>query len=164
MGGRHFTWDNVDTHWMWPIIHSAEARMEALATQHRRAEGPLLDVLSQAARELLLLQSSDWPFQVTAGQGAEYAIERFRQHADRFDQLASIAERGVADDASRRLAADLWERDKVFADVDYRDWSPRSGASATGPARPPLGTAETSGSGFASGAPSAEPRWTASGS
>src|SRR5262249_22367796 len=20
-GGTHFTWDNVDTHWVWPIIH-----------------------------------------------------------------------------------------------------------------------------------------------
>jgi hypothetical protein len=101
---------------------------------------------------------------VTAGQGAEYAIERFRQHADRFDQLASIAERGVADEGARRLAADLWERDKVFADVNYRDWSPRSGVSATGPDRPLVGSAETSGSDFSSGAPSAEPQWTASGS
>lgn len=164
MGGKHFTWDNVDTHWMWQAIHAAEARMEGLATQHRRAEGPLLDVLSQAARELLLLQSSDWPFRVTASQGAEYATERFRQHAERFDQLASIAERGVADEEARRLAADLWERDKVFADVDYRDWSPRSGVTATGPARPPTSSAETSGSGFSSGAPSSEPQWTASGS
>jgi 1,4-alpha-glucan branching enzyme len=164
MGGKHFTWDNVDTHWMWPIIHAAEARMEALVTQHQRAEGPLLDVLSQAARELLLLQSSDWPFQITAGHGAEYAVERFREHADRFDRLASIAESGVVDEDARRLVADLWERDKVFADVDYRDWAPRGGVSATGPARPRPTSSETSGSGYSSGAPSAAPDWAASGS
>jgi 1,4-alpha-glucan branching enzyme len=149
---------------MWPVVRAAEARMEALATQHRRAEGPLLDVLSQAARELLLLQSSDWPFRVTASQGAEYAIERFRQHADRFEQLAAIAERGVADEDARRLAADLWERDKVFADIDYRDWAPRGGVITSGPAQVRVSSSETSGSGYSSGAPNSEPQWTASGS
>ena len=83
-------------------------------------------MLSQAARELLLLQSSDWPFLITTGQAAEYASERFREHAERFDRLATLAERGPLDEAARRLAADLWERDKVFADVDYRDWRPRA--------------------------------------
>jgi 1,4-alpha-glucan branching enzyme len=160
MGGKHFTWDNVDTHWMWPIVHAAEARMEALATRYQRAEGPLLEVLSQAARELLLLQSSDWPFQVTAGHSAEYAMERFREHADRFERLATIAESGVVDEAGRRLAADLWERDKVFADVDYRDWLPRSSPSIASPVRPRFLSSETDGSGYGSGAPD----WAASGS
>jgi 1,4-alpha-glucan branching enzyme len=160
MGGKHFTWDNVDTHWMWPIIHAAEARMEALARRYQRAEGPLLDVLSQAARELLLLQSSDWPFLITAGQGAEYAVERFREHAERFERLASIAESGVVNEDARRLVADLWERDKVFADVDYRDWAPRAGVRAAVPPQLRPVSPETSGSGYGSGAPD----WAASGS
>jgi 1,4-alpha-glucan branching enzyme len=166
MGGKHFTWDNVDTHWMWPIVHAAEARMERLAADHRRAEGPLHDVLSQAARELLLLQSSDWPFLITTGQAAEYAIERFREHAERFDRLATVAERGPLDESARRLAADLWERDKVFADVDYRDWAPRAGVSATGPARPAMTNPETNGSGTSGSgaAPDPMPEWMPSGS
>jgi 1,4-alpha-glucan branching enzyme len=166
MGGKHFTWDNVDTHWVWPIIHAAEARMERLATQHRDADGPLLDVLSQAARELLLLQSSDWPFMITAGHAAEYAMERLREHSERFDRLATIAEGGPSmanDEAARRMAADLWERDKVFADVDYRDWAPRA-MPTPAPLRPPTMSSETSGSGYSSGAASAEPEWMPSGS
>ena len=162
MGGKHFTWDNVDTHWMWPVIHAAEARMERLAAQYPRAGGPMLDVLSQAAREVLLLQSSDWPFMVTTGQAPEYAMERLREHAERFDRLATAAESGIVDEPARRLASDLWERDKVFADVEYRDWAPRPGA--TGPVRVRMSHPETSGSGFSSGAPSAEPEWTTSGS
>jgi 1,4-alpha-glucan branching enzyme len=166
MGGKHFTWDNVDTYWMWPIVHAAEARMERLAADHRRAEGPMHDVLSQAARELLLLQSSDWPFLITTGQAAEYAIERFREHAERFDRLATVAERGPLDERARRLAADLWERDKVFADVDYRDWAPRAGVSATGPARPAMTNPETNGSGTSGSgaAPDPMPEWMPSGS
>ncbi|MFN8523927.1 MAG: 1,4-alpha-glucan branching protein domain-containing protein [Chloroflexota bacterium] len=124
MGGNHFTWDNADTRWMWPIIHGAESRMERLATRYPAASGPTRDVLSQAARELLLLQSSDWPFLITTGQAGEYAIQRFREHTDRFNLLAEIAERGQADEADRATALELYERDKLFADIDYRAWAP----------------------------------------
>jgi len=131
MGGNHFTWDNVETHWIWPVVHEAEERMERLASQHPQAAGTMHFVLSQAARELLLLQASDWPFLITTGQGAEYAIQRFRDHAVRFDQLATIGESGFADDEARRVVTQIWERDMVFPDVDYRDWSPRGGAPAS---------------------------------
>jgi 1,4-alpha-glucan branching enzyme len=165
MGGQHFTWDNVDTHWMLPVVHAAEARMERLATQFRHAEGPLHDVLAQAARELLLLQASDWPSLVTTGQAAEYAGERFREHAERFDRLAAIAETGALNEAGRQLTADLWERDKVFADVDYRDWAPRPHGAVSSPERPytrPTISPQRAGSGGA--LPYREPEWTASGS
>jgi 1,4-alpha-glucan branching enzyme len=164
MGGKHFTWDNVDTHWMWPIIHAAEARMEQLAAEHGRADGPLLDVLSQAARELLLLQASDWQSLITTGQAPEYAIERFREHAERFDRLASIVEGGSIVEAGRRLAAELRERDKLFADVDFQDWAPRSRPGpSTRPVRP-IPKPEVSGSGSGEAAPTAVPGWTPSGS
>ena len=150
-------------------------RMETLAARFPHAEGDLHDVLSQAARELLLLQASDWPALITMGQGAEYAHERFRDHADRFDRLAATAERGVVDATGKRLAAELWERDRVFADVDYRDWAPRSFGSVaslmgtTGPSGHDGQKPETSGSPpgpseYASGSPSAVPEWSASGS
>jgi 1,4-alpha-glucan branching enzyme len=169
MGGQHFTWDNVDTHWMWPIIHAAEARMERLAAEHRRAEGPLVDVLSQAARELLLLQASDWPFLVTTGQAPEYAVQRFREHAERFERLAAIAERGRLDETARLLSAELWERDNIFADVDYRDWSPRAGGRVTRPARRVAEGPESAGSGTNSSdaadrTAAPVPEWTPSGS
>jgi 1,4-alpha-glucan branching enzyme len=127
MGGTHFTWDNQDTHWIWPQIHEAEARMERLVARHPAADGAALDVLNQAARELLLLQSSDWPFLITTGQAAEYATERFEQHRERFDRLATLAEDGPPDEEARRLAAELYERDKLFPDLDYRRWAARRG-------------------------------------
>ncbi|HYU19935.1 MAG TPA: 1,4-alpha-glucan branching protein domain-containing protein [Chloroflexota bacterium] len=125
MGGNHFTWENVDTDWMWPLIHEAETRMERLVARDSTASGPTLEVLKQAARELLLLQSSDWPFLITTGQAGEYAIERFNDHHERFERLAALVEAGPADESVGQLAAELYERDKVFADVDYRDWTAR---------------------------------------
>jgi 1,4-alpha-glucan branching enzyme len=122
MGGTHWTWDNHDTHWMWTPIHSAEGRMEALVTQYPDAQGDTRDVLTQTARELLLLQSSDWPFLATTGQAREYAIRRFTRHVERFETLAASLEVGVPDKA---LADELWEVDKVFPNLDYRWFAAR---------------------------------------
>ena len=116
-GGTHFVWDNADTHWMWPIIHECEARMLKAATQHKAANGGARTLLNQVARELLLLQSSDWPFLVTTGQAKEYAIQRFLQHVDRFNALIDSLDRGAPD---LDLTAELWEKDKVFPEIDFR--------------------------------------------
>jgi len=119
MGGGHWTWDNPQTNWMWPPIHAAEARMTQLA-QTARSDADVEFVLNQAARELLLLESSDWPFLVTTGQAREYAVQRFTAHVERFERLAASIEAGQPD---RTLAEELWELDKVFPDVDFRWWA-----------------------------------------
>jgi len=125
-GGGHWTWDNPDTHWMWGVIAEAERRMERLVEKFPNATGDLEAVLNQAARELLLLQSSDWPFLVTTGQARQYAIERFQGHVERFHRLADLAEAGQLA-AAHRLADELYERDKVFPDIDYRWFAEREG-------------------------------------
>jgi 1,4-alpha-glucan branching enzyme len=76
--------------------------------------------LNQAAREALLMQSSDWSFLVTTGQAREYAIQRFNQHFERFDKLASKLEAGEADAA---LAQEFFEQDNLFPDINYRDFA-----------------------------------------
>jgi len=116
-GGGHFTWDNADTHWVWPLIHQAEARMVAVVARFPEATGPARHALDQAARELLLLQSSDWPFLVSTGQAREYAAERFRAHLERFEVLVGSVEAGSPDEDSVER---FWERDKVFPEIDYR--------------------------------------------
>lgn len=115
--GTHFTWDNGETHWMWEPIHEAERRMEALVERFKKPTAKQTTVLSQTARELLLLQSSDWPFLVTTGQAREYAIQRFSQHLERFNKLATSLEIGKPD---RDHADEYWELDKLFPDIDYR--------------------------------------------
>jgi 1,4-alpha-glucan branching enzyme len=116
-GGTHFVWDNPETHWMWEPVYEAEARMARLAEAVPTPSDAEMEVLNQTARELLLLQSSDWPFLVTTGQAREYAIQRYSQHLERFDKLAASLEGGGPNVA---LARDYWELDKVFPDVDYR--------------------------------------------
>lgn len=120
-GGTHFTWDNNDTHWMWEPIIEAEDKMQGLANTYADQYGDELitGVLNQAARELLLLESSDWPFLVTTGQARQYSVQRFSQHLERFNSLADSVLRGEPDAA---LAASLWEKDRLFPNIDYRWW------------------------------------------
>jgi len=127
VGGGHFTWQNADTDWMWPIIHSAELRMEELVARCPQADGALEEVLNQAARELILLQSSDWPFLITTGQAEAYAKNRFLEHVNRFQQMADVAESGRVDEAALTLCRQLWELDKVFPSIDYRSLAKRQG-------------------------------------
>ncbi len=127
VGGGHFTWQNADTDWMWPIIHSAELRMEELVARYPQADGTLGEVLNQAARELILLQSSDWPFLITTGQAEAYAKNRFLEHVNRFQQMADVAESGQVDEAALTLCRQLWELDKIFPNVDYHYLAKREG-------------------------------------
>ena len=127
-GGNHFTWLNHETEWMWPIIHAAENRMETLVQSNPDVNDARARVLNQAARELLLLQSSDWPFLVTTGQAKEYASQRFTDHVDRFNALADLLDRGeeLTPEEEDMLEA-LHERDNPFPTVDYRSFGPRQG-------------------------------------
>jgi 1,4-alpha-glucan branching enzyme len=118
-GGHWQVWLNNDTEWMWPIIHNAEKTMESLvkdkhSTNGNNGNGLSKRALNQAARELLLLQSSDWPFLVTTGQAKDYAIERFNGHNDRFQSLANMLKSGHYEEAR---IAEIENTDNLFPDV-----------------------------------------------
>ena len=90
-GGDERTWLNDDTRPIWEGIHAAEATMERLVATASPDKGRFL---AQAGRELLLMQSSDWPFLVTTGQAREYAWQRFRDHQERFSLLSRLLQAG----------------------------------------------------------------------
>lgn len=115
-GGRDFTWNNGDNRWMWRPIHELEERIAQSASTYRKATPDEDFTLKQAARELLLCQSSDWPFLVSTGQARDYAIQRFSQHAERCNRLLNSLEKGKPDLA---LAEEYWELDKIFPEIDY---------------------------------------------
>ena len=94
--------------------------MEKLVEKYPSAKGKLKEILNQAARELLLLQSSDWPFLITTGQAGDYARHRFLEHMDRFDKLTRFAESGQTDELAMAKCQEFWELDKIFPDIDYR--------------------------------------------
>lgn len=120
-GGNHFTWNNIEVNWMWAPIHEAEARLTALAGKYKSQweNDTIREVLNQAARELLLAESSDWPFLVTTGQARNYAIERFSQHMERFRKLADSVDNG---EPNASMASEFNQLDNLFPQIDFRWW------------------------------------------
>ena len=111
-GGDNRIWMNKDTGWIWNDIHAAERWMEEAAGKFG-AMPEKKELLQQAARELLLMESSDWEFLITTYQARDYAVKRFREHLARFDALRKALEgSGTAD------LRDIREHDNLFPELD----------------------------------------------
>lgn len=115
-GGYNAFWLNPGNDWVYPYLHDAARRMSALAKQHTEAKPGSLKyrALQQAARSLLLAQSSDWAFIMKTGTSQEYAYNRTRDHLARFNYLEHAVHSGSIDE--RRLQA-LEVMDQLFPDI-----------------------------------------------
>jgi predicted glycosyl hydrolase (DUF1957 family) len=105
--GDFSMWLNEGTRWTWERLWPLEERFWSLAAG--AIENPAAaTVLAQAARELLLLQASDWQFIISTGAAGDYATKRFLGHADDLTELLDALEPGARaslDAASRRALA-----------------------------------------------------------
>ncbi|HEY9758576.1 MAG TPA: 1,4-alpha-glucan branching protein domain-containing protein [Oculatellaceae cyanobacterium] len=120
-GGHWQVWLNNETEWMWPLIHDAEVAMEDIAEANKNNSNALTQrALKQAARELVLLQSSDWPFLVTTGQAKQYAVERFNQHVERFKNLVEMLRFNKLDEAK---IAEYEDVDNPFPTISASDFA-----------------------------------------
>ncbi|TMG53217.1 MAG: DUF1957 domain-containing protein [Chloroflexi bacterium] len=118
----HSTWRNEGTAWMWDELHRLAAEMHDLRSS-ARGDHPFRERAARhAARELLLAQSSDWPFLVTTGQAADYAVERFRAHAQRFRRASALARSGDAEEDEVELRS-LERADNPFPDASLADFA-----------------------------------------
>ena len=73
--------------------------------------------LNQAARELLLAQSSDWAFIMKTGTMVEYAQNRTRVHVLNFNHLYEQIRRGDIDEP---WLSEIERRHNLFPNIDYR--------------------------------------------
>lgn len=92
-GGDHRVWFNEQTRWLWYALYQAEQQFHELMQMTRAKETVSNDVqqlLTQIARELLLLQSSDWPFLISTKTAKDYAEHRFIQHYTTFSKLCTL--------------------------------------------------------------------------
>jgi len=115
--GDYSMWLGPQTAWTWEVLWPLEEAFwrVAPAALDNPAAHP---VLAQAARELLLAQSSDWQFIISTGAAADYAEERFTGHCRALsDLIAGLEPDRLADlTAARNRAAELHERDDPFPD------------------------------------------------
>ncbi|MEN3001584.1 MAG: 1,4-alpha-glucan branching protein domain-containing protein [Armatimonadota bacterium] len=124
-GGFHYIWLNEQTAWVWEQLYRAEARFLQLLRRYRNHPA-LQPYLQQLARELLLLQSSDWTFLITTGTARDYAELRFRDHLRRFEGIAALIEQVAAgkepDAALLALYQDSLQREPIFSDLSLDLW------------------------------------------
>ena len=100
-------------------LRNAEEKMVELADRFADAPEQNRRILCQAGRELLLAQSSDWPFIIKTGTTVEYAEQRLQEHLDGFQKLVTMLEGGEVDEP---LLAKLESKNNLFADLDPDYW------------------------------------------
>jgi 1,4-alpha-glucan branching enzyme len=116
--GDFSMWLNPGTRWTWERLWRLEDRFWNAAPA-ALGDPACARVLSQAARELLLLQASDWQFILSTGAAADYATRRFQGHAEHLDALVTALEpegRGRLA-AAGELAERIGRQDDLFPEV-----------------------------------------------
>jgi len=118
-GGYFEVWLNPKNDWVYPPLHDAARRMIALVSRFGSASGLAARALAQAGRELLLAQSSDWPFILKNETAVGYANTRLFQHLDRFRRLEESLASGRIEEAE---LAKLEAQDNLFPEIDVGLW------------------------------------------
>ncbi len=119
--GYHEVWLEGSNDWIYRHLHKASERMTELASMFPHAEGDLLRALKQAARELLLAQSSDWAFIMKTGTMVDYAHKRTKEHIYRFNGLYEDIKWNKINPS---WLSELEYKDNIFPDINYRHFLP----------------------------------------
>jgi 1,4-alpha-glucan branching enzyme len=127
-GGYGEVWLGENNAWLYRHMHRMEENMIRLADAYPAESGLMERALNQAARELLLAQSSDWAFIMDGGTVVEYAIERFRRHETQFQALATAIRSGTIEEST---LVELEQRDAICPSLDYRVYQSSLGAGTS---------------------------------
>jgi 1,4-alpha-glucan branching enzyme len=112
--GFNEVWLNGGNDWIYDHLHAGAELVEKLGAQSARATGSVLRAANQAARELLLAQSSDWAFMINSGTMQEYGTRRTKSHMLRLHRLSTQIETGSIDEA---WLENLENQDNLFSDI-----------------------------------------------
>jgi 1,4-alpha-glucan branching enzyme len=118
--GYYRVWLNEKNEWIYRHLQIAQERMSGLARQFIKPSAVEERALKQAARELLLAQSSDWPFILRTNTSPDYARKRVKAHLLRFNALYHQLTTQKLDE---KWLAEIESRDNLFADVNVSYWA-----------------------------------------
>jgi 1,4-alpha-glucan branching enzyme len=110
-------WLEGSNDWIYRHLHEGADRMVELARGNGEPSSVRRRALNQAARELLLAQSSDWAFIMKTGTMVEYAVQRTRDHVNNFNHLY---EQLKHNDIDEPWLTEIERRHNLFPDMDYR--------------------------------------------
>jgi 1,4-alpha-glucan branching enzyme len=110
-------WLESSNDWVYRHLHEDAERMTELARQNPDPTPLRRRALTQAARELLLAQSSDWAFIMKTGTMVEYAHKRTITHVNNFNYLYEQLKHNTIDEP---YLCEIEGRHNLFPDLDYR--------------------------------------------
>jgi 1,4-alpha-glucan branching enzyme len=110
-------WLEGSNDWVYRHLDHATETMQQLARAYPEAEGLRRRALNQAARELLLAQSSDWAFIMKTGTMVPYAVKRTELHVQRLLRLATMLRNGGVDAGELE---EMERSDNLLPEIDYR--------------------------------------------
>jgi 1,4-alpha-glucan branching enzyme len=120
-GGYAHMWLDGSNDWIYRHLHNCARHMVGLARDFPDASALQRRALNQAARELLLAQSSDWAFIMKTGTMVEYANRRSREHVLRFLRLHEQLRGG---NINEPWLSEIEARNNIFPEIDYRVYRP----------------------------------------
>ena len=118
--GYYRVWLNEKNEWIYPHLQVAQERMTELARRFLDPPPLIRRALQQAARELLLAQSSDWPFILRTGTSPDYARQRIKDHLVRFLTLYDQLKKKKVDEKWLR---EVEQRDNAFPEINCAYWA-----------------------------------------
>ena len=118
-GGFHNYWLNDTNAWIVPEITKAGSTFVELNSKNIQTELSKR-ILMQAARELLLAESSDWSFILRAGTTTDLAKERIERHLSRFWKLIRSLNENESIDFT--FLKSIEKEDKIFPNINLSDW------------------------------------------
>ncbi len=116
-GGYGDVWLNPSNEWIYQHIFECSISMNQFAHSYFKTQEPLQRrVLNQMAREVLLLQSSDWPFILKTGTMPEYASKRVHVHTNLFLELRTMLQKNhIQEDRLKQIE----EEHPIFPEIDF---------------------------------------------
>lgn len=118
-GGQFQVWQNKEHGWIWPYINDSIKNFENVLEMNPNPSEWGIRVRKQTARELLLMEGSDWPFLLYTKQAKEYANQRFHNHHQRFNKLVwACKDEAEKNRISLRELEEIESIDSCFQDIN----------------------------------------------
>ncbi len=113
--GHYDIWVSEDNDWIHRHLYVAEREMGHIAARYGNAGGITGRAVRQCIRELMLAQSSDWPFLINVGSATQYARQRINTHLGNFLRLSAQLR---SDEVNVVELAEMERRHNIFSDIN----------------------------------------------
>lgn len=113
-------WLESSNDWVYRHIHMAIERLQELISRFPDASGLKERALNQAAREVMLAQSTDWVVIMRTGAAESYAVNRIREHLSNFYRIYDALGQG---NLGTEWLTKVEKKHNIFPRLNYRSFA-----------------------------------------